>query len=77
LEAFESSLKEKPVETKYEVSEMILFKNLIMEESGNFEGALKHLDEYEDKIVDKKSLLEARGIINIINWNKYYKIFNN
>jgi len=65
LEAFESSLKEKPVETKYEVSEMILFKNLIMEESGNFEGALKHLDEYEDKIVDKKSLLEARARINV------------
>jgi peptide alpha-N-acetyltransferase len=78
LEAFESSLKEKPVETKYEVSEMILFKNLIMEESGNFEGALKHLDEYEDKIVDKKSLLEARARINVKlgkknEGEKYYK----
>jgi len=63
LEAFESSLKEKPVETKYEVSEMLLFKNLIMEESGDLEGALKHLEQFEDKIVDKKSLLEARARI--------------
>jgi len=69
LEAFESSLKEKPVETKYEVSEMLLFKNLIMEESGDLEGALKHLEEFEDKIVDKKSLLEAKARI-LVNLNR-------
>jgi len=44
---------------------MLLFKNLITEESGDLEGALKHLEQFEDKIVDKKSLLEARGIIYI------------
>ncbi|ORX57911.1 putative N-terminal acetyltransferase [Piromyces finnis] len=69
LEAFESSLKEKPTESKYEVSEMLLFKNLITEESGDLEGALKHLEEFEDKIVDKKSLLEARARI-LVNLNR-------
>lgn len=69
LEAFESSLKEKPVETKYEVSEMLLFKNLITEESGDLEGALKHLEQFEDKIVDKKSLLESRARI-LVNLNR-------
>ena len=42
---------------------MFLFKNLIMEESGDFEGALKDLEENGDKIVDKKSLLESKGKI--------------
>ena len=48
---------------------MLLFKNLIMEESGDFEGALKHLEEFEDRIVDKKSLLESKGKIkNLISY---------
>jgi len=69
LDAFESSLKEKPTETKYEVSEMFLFKNLIMEESGNFEGALKDLEVNENRIVDKKSLLESRARL-LVNLNR-------
>jgi len=45
---------------------MFLFKNLIMEESGDFEGALKDLEENGDKIVDKKSLLESKGKKEIV-----------
>ncbi|KAG5456262.1 MAG: hypothetical protein BJ554DRAFT_4043 [Olpidium bornovanus] len=45
----------------YEYSEMLLYKNMIIEESGDTERALSHLDEIEFKVCDKIALKERRG----------------
>ncbi len=48
-------------EDPYEVSELILYKNLMLEESGEYAAALKHLEENESRIVDHLSLRETRA----------------
>lgn len=70
LDAFESSLKEKPKESAYEVSEMLLFKNLIIEESGEYEKALEHLNSVEQNVVDKRGLMETKGRL-LMNLNRF------
>jgi hypothetical protein len=45
----------------FENSELLLYKNMLIEESNNFEAALNELDKVEAKIVDKLSLKEKRG----------------
>jgi peptide alpha-N-acetyltransferase len=45
----------------YEYSEMLLYKNMVLEESGNIEEAAKHLDEVESQVVDKLYVLERRA----------------
>merc|ERR1712001_784657 len=46
----------------YEHSELLLYQNMVMQESEDHAGALAHLDKYEDQICDKLSLLENRGL---------------
>lgn len=46
---------------RYEVSELLLYKNMILEESGRFADALKHLDEISARVVDRLAVLEARA----------------
>lgn len=41
-----------------EYSELLLYENLVIEESGDFTGALKHLSEYQNHIRDKVAILE-------------------
>jgi peptide alpha-N-acetyltransferase len=45
----------------YEHSELMLYKNMIYEESGNLEKALDHLDTVQSQICDKRSWKEKRG----------------
>ena len=47
----------------YEHSELLLYQNMVIQESGDYTAALEHLDKYEEQICDKLSLLETRGII--------------
>ena len=46
---------------KYEVSEMYLFKAMILEEAGAHEEALAVLDKHSDKLVDVIGVLEQRA----------------
>ena len=46
----------------YEHSELLLYQNMVMQESGDHQGALAHLDKYEEQICDKLALLEYRGL---------------
>ena len=46
----------------YEHSELLLYQNMVIQESGDHKAALEHLDTYEEQICDKLSLLETRGI---------------
>jgi len=49
----------------YEHSELKLYYNMVLEESGDLLGALKHLDEIENEVVDKLSLWEKRAELNL------------
>jgi len=46
----------------FEHSEMLLYHNLIIEESGNFERALEHLESIKEDICDRRSWKEKRGL---------------
>uniref|UniRef100_A0A0K2T4J7 Nalphaacetyltransferase 15, NatA auxiliary subunitlike [Apis florea] n=2 Tax=Lepeophtheirus salmonis TaxID=72036 RepID=A0A0K2T4J7_LEPSM len=45
----------------FEHSELLLYQNMVMNESGDVEGALNHLEKYEKQICDKMTLLEIKG----------------
>ncbi|CAI2168319.1 5145_t:CDS:10 [Funneliformis geosporum] len=62
LKAYEDTLKEKPGPMNFENSEMLLYHNLIIEESGNFEKALEHLEFIKEDICDIRSWKEKRAL---------------
>lgn len=45
----------------YKHSELLLYQNQILQESGNIEKALKHLIEFSSQIVDKLAVKETMG----------------
>lgn len=45
----------------YEHSELLLYQNMVIQESGEAEQALKHLDKYSDQICDKVTVKETYG----------------
>lgn len=45
----------------YEHSELLLYQNMVIDESGDSTAALEHLDRYRDQICDKLALSESRG----------------
>lgn len=47
----------------YEHSELLLYQNMVIRESGTLEEALQHLEKYEEQISDKLSVLETRAEI--------------
>jgi hypothetical protein len=55
----------------FEHSEMLLYHNLIIEESGKFDKALEHLELIEGDICDRRSWKEKRGS------NIEYKVYHN
>ena len=40
---------------------MLLYKNMVLQESGDLAKALAHLEEIEPNVVDRLSLLYTRG----------------
>ena len=64
LEDYEMALKileefrqtQKKPSYDYEYSELLMYQNMVIRESGNMEAALRHLEEYESAICDKISL---------------------
>lgn len=59
LEEFRQTQKKPTYD--YEYSELLMYQNMVIRESGNEEAALKHLEEYESAICDKISLKEIKG----------------
>jgi len=49
----------------YEHSELLLYQNMVIEESGDTQAALEHLEKYTSQICDKVTLLESKGDIYI------------
>ena len=46
----------------YEHSELLLYQNMVIQESGDNEQALKHLDKHQEEICDKITVQETYGI---------------
>ncbi|KAG9289032.1 hypothetical protein G9A89_015581 [Geosiphon pyriformis] len=61
LKAHQDTLKEKPGPMDFEHSEMLLYHNLIIEESGNIFAALQHLDDIKHGVCDRISWKEKRA----------------
>lgn len=61
LEEFRKTQTPKPKD--YEHSELLMYQNMILREAGMIKEALRHLDRYEEQIVDKMALQETRGEI--------------
>lgn len=65
----------------YEISELLLYKNLIIQESGDMGRALRHLDSIEGKVCDKRALrlYRARLSLKLGSRNEsnaeYYSLF--
>ncbi|KAJ8969388.1 hypothetical protein NQ314_001787 [Rhamnusium bicolor] len=49
----------------YEHSELLLYQNLVIQESGDLREALKHLEASQDQIVDKLTVKENLGELNL------------
>jgi peptide alpha-N-acetyltransferase len=46
---------------EYEKSELLLYENMLLVESGQHQAALDHLRKFENQIVDRVSYLEVKG----------------
>jgi len=60
VEAYERTLEGSP-ENDYEHGEMLLYKNMLLEEDGQLQAALDHLDKHKSEIVDVLCWLEKRA----------------
>eukprot|EP01119_Soliformovum_irregulare_P010873 TRINITY_DN2677_c0_g1_i1.p1 TRINITY_DN2677_c0_g1~~TRINITY_DN2677_c0_g1_i1.p1 ORF type:complete len:847 (+),score=205.53 TRINITY_DN2677_c0_g1_i1:42-2582(+) len=64
LEQYEQTM-EAPEKPDYELSELILYKNSIMEDKGDYQAALDHLRSNEKNIKDRLYFLEKRAEFNL------------
>ncbi|KXS12558.1 N-terminal acetyltransferase A, auxiliary subunit [Gonapodya prolifera JEL478] len=70
--SYVDTLKTGPEATpEFELSEMLMYRNMIIEESGDLEWALKDLDEIKAKVVDKLAWSEtkARILFKATRWD--------
>lgn len=56
---------QKGTNNEYEHSELLLYQNLVIQESGDLENALDHLEHFSDQIVDKLTLWENLAYLNL------------
>ncbi|KAF9922180.1 N-alpha-acetyltransferase 16, NatA auxiliary subunit [Linnemannia zychae] len=61
LTTYEETLKDIPSTPDYEHSEMLLYHNSLLEEAGEIQAALDHLDTIEKQVCDRKALKEYRA----------------
>ncbi|RKO93510.1 NMDA receptor-regulated protein 1-domain-containing protein [Blyttiomyces helicus] len=69
LTSFEESLNETAVDgvVDFENSELALYKNMIIEESGDYPKALEHLKSCRSKVVDQRAWKEARARLLLLD----------
>ncbi|KAF9438279.1 N-alpha-acetyltransferase 16, NatA auxiliary subunit [Entomortierella beljakovae] len=61
LTTYEETLKDIPSTPDYEHSEMLLYHNTLLEEVGDIQVALDHLDSIEKHVCDRRGLQEKRA----------------
>lgn len=59
LDAFRTNQMKGPYD--YEHSELLLYQNMVLAESGQYERALQHLQKFQSQILDKLSVKETSG----------------
>ncbi|XP_063366131.1 N-alpha-acetyltransferase 15, NatA auxiliary subunit [Cydia amplana] len=59
LDAFRTNQMKGPYD--YEHSELLLYQNMVLAESGQFDRALSHLHKFQTQILDKLSVKETSG----------------
>ncbi len=47
----------------FEYSELLLYQNMVLRESGRLQAALTHLEENDQQIANRLQLIEIRGTI--------------
>lgn len=62
LTSYEETLKVAPKANDYEHSEMLLYHNLVIEESGDYQKALDHLEGISRTTCDNRAIREKRAI---------------
>jgi len=63
---FMKKMFDKKNDYDYEHSELLLYQNMVIQESGDIPSALKHLEEYEEGIFDKIKVLELKGKFQLL-----------
>jgi N-alpha-acetyltransferase 15/16, NatA auxiliary subunit len=61
LKTYEDTLKQPPPSTDFEHSEAQLYRNMIIEESGDHERALEHLEAISKSNLDRMAVMEGRA----------------
>ena len=63
----------------YEHSELLVYQNMVIEESGDTQAALKHLEDYEEGMFDKIKVLELKGKFQLIlsNYKEAEEVYVN
>lgn len=56
----------------YEHSELLLYQNTVLQEAGNLEEALLHLEKYEDQICDRLTVMETKANL-LLKLHKYHE----
>jgi len=64
LDEYDTTM-EAPEKPDYEYSELVLYKNSVMEDKGDYQAALDHLKNNEKNIKDKLYMLEKRAEFNL------------
>lgn len=59
LDAFRTNQMKGPYD--YEHSELLLYQNMVLAESGQYDRALLHLHKFQSQILDKLSVKETSG----------------
>ncbi|XP_034241191.1 N-alpha-acetyltransferase 16, NatA auxiliary subunit [Thrips palmi] len=63
LEDFRKTQADIPSSYDYEHSEVLLYQNMVIQESGALKEAVAHLEKYQEQILDKLSILETLGTL--------------
>lgn len=59
LDSFRTNQMKGPYD--YEHSELLLYQNMVLAESGQYERALQHLHKFDSQILDKLAIKETSG----------------
>lgn len=65
VEILDTLISLRQISNKYKHSEVLLYKNLVIRESGEAKQALKHLEANQNKILDKLIVNETLGDLNL------------
>lgn len=61
LSTYEDTLKVQPPKTDFENSEAVMYKNMIIAETGDIQRALDHLESAAKNTLDRLAVMEARA----------------